>query len=111
MRQDLVGANYGLLHDKFPFGCSDDSPESCGSASNDVYHPLPVFWATLLWKKLMGTGVLNVTHNGPDPNLRVYAHCTPDAEPFSATVLLINVGSTPLIVNVPKPAAGSTSRV
>lgn len=85
-----------MLRDKFPYGCQD--AESCGPASQDVYHTLPDFWATVLWKRLMGTGVLNATtvldggERGP-PELRVYAHCTL-GRPQAATLLLINVDAS-----------------
>ena len=102
IRQDLVGANYGLLTDNFPFGCSDTSA-SCGDAQDDVYEVLPDYWATWLWKKLMGTGVINATVSGAR-EIRSYAHCTLD-RPTAATILIINVDEVERNVTLP-PAVG-----
>ena len=63
-RQALVGSHYGLLADY-------------------SYHPNPDYYTLLLWKRLMGAGVLGVSiqpisgamADGVD-ELHVYAHCT-----------------------------------
>eukprot|EP01052_Picozoa_sp_SAG31_P001332 SAG31_NODE_45_length_31062_cov_17.179957_17_plen_331_part_00 len=104
VRKDLVGANYGLLRDKFPYGCQD--AQSCGTAANDVYHALPDYFATVLWKQLMGTGVLNVTAVDGPAELRVYAHCT-RGRAHAMTLLLINVDSLAhQVVTLPEPTGG-----
>ncbi len=56
-RQTLSGADYGIIDDQ------------------DL-EPRPDYWASLLWRRLMGTRVLAV--DSPDSALRVYAHCHPD---------------------------------
>lgn len=59
VRQTLVGADYGLL-------------------DPTTLRPRPDYWASLLWKRLMGTRVLEVTAQASNPHLRVYAHCHAD---------------------------------
>ncbi|XP_058578019.1 heparanase isoform X3 [Neofelis nebulosa] len=58
MRQVLFGAgNYHLVDQNF--------------------EPLPDYWLSLLFKKLVGTKVLRASVKGPDSRkLRVYLHCT-----------------------------------
>lgn len=82
-RQTLVGGNYGLLN-------------------SESLRPNPDFYSALLWQRLMGTKVLNVTVNdlwsaGADHSkLRAYAHCAyKDAGKGSrgdVTLLLLNLG-------------------
>ena len=56
-RQDFVGIDYGLLNPR----------------TND---PLPDYFAGLLWRQTMGSGVVNAVSNVSD-HVRGYAHCTP----------------------------------
>ena len=55
MHNTLNASDYGLLDEQ-------------------TYEPRPDYWAALLWRKLMGTTVLDP---GPSPsaNLHLYAHC------------------------------------
>ncbi len=71
IRQTLVGADYGMIR------YAD-------------HQPAPDYWASLLWKKLMGTRALQVNLNGSGDRLRAYAHCTP-ASGGSFTLLLVNL--------------------
>ena len=65
----LVASDYGLLDE-------------------NTFEPKPNFWGALLWRRYMGTTVLDpgVT-NGP--GLHVYAHCMRD-KPGGVTMLVIN---------------------
>jgi heparanase 1 len=76
VRQTLVGSNYGLLDE----------------ATLDAR---PDYFASLLFKRLMGRVVLDVhRREGSDPYLRVYAHCTAEraGKPAgSLTLLAINL--------------------
>lgn len=55
MRNTLASSDYGLL-------------------DQHTFDPRPDYWAALLWKRTMGTVVLDPRASG-DPNLRIYAHC------------------------------------
>lgn len=56
--------------------------------TNDTFQPKPNFWAAVLWKKTMGTTVLNP---GPasDPALRIYAQCAKGTKD-GITLLVLN---------------------
>ena len=84
VRQTLAGSDYGLLDD------GDLSPN-------------PSYWASWLWRGLMGRRVLAVETPTGGTSLGLYAHCTPGGAPAFApgavTVLAINsapVGGTRL---------------
>jgi hypothetical protein len=69
MHNTLAASDYGLLDE-------------------NTYEPRPNYWAALLWRKLMGTTVLEA---GPAsaPNLHVYAQCLRN-HPGGVAVLIIN---------------------
>ncbi|MGA3161581.1 MAG: hypothetical protein ABSC77_10215 [Terracidiphilus sp.] len=69
MHNTLASSDYGLL---------DES----------TYQPRPNYWAALLWRKLMGTVVLDAG-TSPASNLHVYAHCLRN-HPGGVAVLFIN---------------------
>jgi heparanase 1 len=75
IRQSLSGANYGLL-------------------DGDTLDPRPDYWTSVLWRRLMGTTVLDVQVSDPEGLLRAYAHCTRSGAPgFAAgamTLVAIN---------------------
>ena len=78
VRQTLSGSDYGLLDD-------------------ETLDPAPDYWASLLWRRLMGTRVLDVevtdelTDEEGRPFLRSYAHCTRAGAAGSVTVLALNL--------------------
>jgi heparanase 1 len=55
MHNTLDSSDYGLLHE-------------------GDFTPRPNFWAAVLWRRLMGTTVLQAGES-PSPNLHLYAHC------------------------------------
>ncbi|HLJ79034.1 MAG TPA: hypothetical protein VKT75_16555 [Acidobacteriaceae bacterium] len=55
MRNTLASSDYGLLDEH-------------------TFEPRPDYWAAVLWKRTMGTVVLDPGQSG-DPNVRIYAHC------------------------------------
>jgi hypothetical protein len=65
----LAASDYGLLDEK-------------------TYEPRPNYWAALLWRRFMGTTVLEAGRS-PTPSLHLYAHCLRD-EPGGVAVLAIN---------------------
>lgn len=73
VRQTLSGSNYGLLDD-------------------DTLDPRPDYWASVLWRRLMGRRVLEVGRSAVSDLVRVYAHCSYQ-RPGAVTVLAINLGT------------------
>jgi heparanase 1 len=73
VRQTLSGSNYGLLDDI-------------------TLDPRPDYWASVLWRRLMGRRVLKVTRSDVSDLVRVYAHCSYQ-RPGALTLLAINLGS------------------
>jgi Glycosyl hydrolase family 79, N-terminal domain len=69
MHNTLVGSDYGLLDEA-------------------TLRPRPKYWSALLWRRLMGSVVLDP--GAPvQPNLHVYAHCQRDV-PGGVSLLVIN---------------------
>ena len=83
MHNTLDASDYGLLNE------------------ND-YKPRPNFWAAVLWRKLMGTTVLQP---GPShsPDLYLYAHCLRDVS-GGVALLAINTSSSPQTMDISKPS-------
>jgi len=69
MHNTLAASDYGLLDE-------------------NTYEPRPNYWAALLWRKLMGTTVLEAGAASA-PNLHVYAQCLRN-HPGGVSVLIIN---------------------
>lgn len=69
VRQSLTGADYGLL-------------------SEPDLEPRPDYFASVLWKRLMGSTVLGLDL-GRERTLRAYAHCAAGVE-GGVTVVLVN---------------------
>jgi len=73
MHNTLVASDYGLLDE-------------------NTFEPKPNYWGALLWRRLMGTTVLEPgVKNGP--GLHVYAHCL-RGTPGGVAVLAINTDKT-----------------
>ena len=70
MHNTLASSDYGLLNE-------------------DTYEPRPDYWAALLWKRTMGTVVLD-PGAAKDQSLRVYAHCMKDKK-GGVTILAMNI--------------------
>ena len=73
VRQTLSGSDYGLVDDR-------------------TLEPNPSYWASWLWRNLMGRRALAVEQPRP-PALRLYAHCAraPLGGPGAVSALLVNV--------------------
>jgi heparanase 1 len=75
VRQTLTGSDYGLI-------------------DYETMIPMPGYWSSLIWKKLMGTRVYSLGDDWINPYIRLYAHSTPAGERFpvgSITLLVINL--------------------
>src|ERR1700693_2650578 len=70
MHNTLASSDYGLLDE-------------------NTFAPRPNYWAALLWRRLMGTTVLD-PHTSPIPNVYVYAHCLQN-HPEGVALLVVNV--------------------
>ncbi len=73
MHNTLASSDYGLLDET-------------------TYAPRPNYWAALLWRKFMGTTVLEPGPS-PAPSLHLYAHCLRD-QPGGVALLAINASTT-----------------
>ena len=62
-----------------------------GLIDQDTFTPRPNYWAALLWRKLMGTTVLDAGRLWP--GLKLYAHCLP-GHSGGVTLLAINNSKT-----------------
>ncbi len=71
VRQTLSGSNYGIIDDA-------------------TLEPRPDYWASVLWRRLMGQRVLDVVRIKVDDSVRAYAHCAYQL-PGAVTVLAINL--------------------
>lgn len=84
MHNTLAASDYGLLDEK-----TDE--------------PRPNYWAALLWRRLMGTTVLDAG-TSPAPSLHLYAHCLRGTA-GGVTVLAINADqSAAQMLEIPKGA-------
>ena len=73
---------------------------SNGVIDENTFLPNADYWAALLWRKLIGTQVLDA---GPiEPGLHLYAHCQ-RGQPGGVTLLAINLEDAPAAVNVSGP--------
>jgi len=73
VRWNLSGADYALLREP-------------------ALEPNPDWWASLLWRQLMGPVVLAA--ESPEPTVRVYAHCSAAGGSGAVTVLALNTSDT-----------------
>jgi heparanase 1 len=94
VRQALTGADYGLLDEA-------------------TLDPRPDYFASVLWRKLMGTKVLAATVD-KSPSVRAYAHCAaadaPGAVPGALTVVAINLDDTQPVTLQLDGAGGASAR-
>jgi hypothetical protein len=66
-----------------------------GLLDGDTLNPRPDYWAALLWKRLMGTRVLD-PGIPPTSGAHIYAHCAKDL-PGGVTIVDLNLSQkTPL---------------
>ncbi|KAK6174489.1 hypothetical protein SNE40_017756 [Patella caerulea] len=94
LRQSFYGGSYSLIDTNL--------------------NPNPDYWLTLLYKRLVGSPVFNVTQT-TDPNIRVYAHCTNISssigyKPGSITVYIMNIGSETASVDIPFSSSKTQER-
>eukprot|EP00756_Hemistasia_phaeocysticola_P045208 Hpha_TRINITY_DN18971_c0_g1::TRINITY_DN18971_c0_g1_i1::g.17651::m.17651/K07964/HPSE; heparanase len=103
-RQDLWGGAYGLTNSATGVQALD---------GEEAVFLRPDYWVNFLWKRTVGTGVLNASSSADA--LRAYAFSGPapsswrDAEcaKASRTLILINTNTTTISVNLPAgPAPG-----
>jgi hypothetical protein len=78
---------------------------------SNQFVPRPTYYMYMVWKHLMGTRILNTTAAGqilpafesarPSTKLRAYAACHVLGN-GSVTILMLNLGSSPLLVVLPQ---------
>ncbi|BBN16019.1 hypothetical protein MPTK1_7g02860 [Marchantia polymorpha subsp. ruderalis] len=89
-RQSYIGGNYGLL-------------------DRTTFLPNPDYYGALLWRQLMGKGVLDVDVGG-DSNIRAYAHCQRHHQ-SGVTLLVLNYSnSTSYDLTVKIPGSAEATR-
>jgi heparanase len=81
MHNTLDSSDYGLLNE-------------------EDYKPRPNFWAAVLWRRLMGTTVLQ-PGTSPSPDLHLYAHCLRGV-PGGVALLAINASPHAQTMHIPK---------
>jgi hypothetical protein len=75
---------------------------SNGVIDEHTFLPNADYWAALLWRRLMGTQVLDA---GPvQPGLHLWAHCT-RGNPDGVTLLAINLQDSPQPLEISSPVA------
>lgn len=74
---------------------------SNGVIDEKTFVPNADYWAALLWRKLVGTQVLDA--GAIKPGLHVYAHCL-RGTPGGITVIAINLKSSPANIRASRPA-------
>ena len=90
-RQDLVGADYGILN-------------------FTTLAPATDYWLLLLWKRLIGARVLAVSAPPATPAVRAYAFCGARA-PGTVALLLVHLGAAPACVDPPAIADPAQPRM
>ncbi|HEY8386418.1 MAG TPA: hypothetical protein VIK82_09395, partial [Porticoccaceae bacterium] len=74
---------------------------SNGVIDEKTFMPNADYWAALLWRRLMGTRILDA---GPiTPGLHVYAHCERNDTDGGVTLLAINLKDSPAQIAVEGP--------
>lgn len=74
---------------------------SNGVIDEKTFTPNADYWAALLWRKLMGVGVLDAGPN--EPGLHIYAHCQ-RGKPGGVSVLAINLRDKANTIRLAGPA-------
>jgi heparanase 1 len=78
VRQTLSGSDYGLVDDR-------------------TLQPNPSYWASWIWRNMMGTRVLDIAVEPAAPAVRAYAHClraTAGGSSDGVAMLLLNIHPT-----------------
>lgn len=70
---------------------------SNGVIDEKTFEPNASYWSALLWRKLMGTKVLNAGPNQPD--LHLYAHCQRGVQ-GGVTLLALNLENAPKTLRI-----------
>jgi len=65
-------------------------------ARGNLHDPAPEFWFALLWKRLVGRGVLSVSKTSGSTTTRSYAHCSSDG---SVTAIILNLANSSEVVS------------
>lgn len=75
---------------------------SNGVIDEKTFLPNANYWAALMWRRLMGTKILDSAFT--QPGLHVYAHCQRDESTGSVTLLALNLEDSPASLNLAGPA-------
>lgn len=68
----------------------------------DTYRPRPDYWGALLWRRFMGSTVLDAG-TPPSKDLHLYAHCLRNSD-AGVTLLAINAGAQDTVLDLDSPS-------
>lgn len=86
-RQDFIGADYGLVN-------------------YTSFRPSPDYWLLYLWRRVVGTAVLDVRNGRGNPSVRAYGFCA--RAPSRVALIVLNLDAADNCVALPADAVADS---